>query len=169
MVKKTLHCRRAGFEPQRIVVKEEGKSPPSTRRSRPSLNDDPSLCAALYTFCGVGELYRRQSPFIEPFCCADHLPIRPSCLFFRSTNVKRRFRHEGTCLVEHFVFEAQVFSNVALVQHHVRGWVQLLDVRRGLRRDAKACARPRQHPAATIKQRTGVTTKTGRSKGARCV
>ena len=28
-----------------IVVQEEGESPPSTRRSRLSQNDDPSLCA----------------------------------------------------------------------------------------------------------------------------
>ena len=29
-----------------IAVQEEGESPPSTRRSRPSQNDDPSLCAS---------------------------------------------------------------------------------------------------------------------------
>ena len=28
-----------------FVVQEEGESPPSTQRSRPSQNDDPSLCA----------------------------------------------------------------------------------------------------------------------------
>ena len=44
---KTLHCRRAGFEPQRIVVQEEGESPPSTRRSRPSQNDDPHFVLLL--------------------------------------------------------------------------------------------------------------------------
>ena len=63
LVKKPLHCRRAGFEPQRIVVHEEGESPTNTRRSRPSQNDDPSLCATRYTFGGVGELHRRRLPF----------------------------------------------------------------------------------------------------------
>ena len=57
-------------------VKEEGESPPSTRRSRPSQNDVPSLCATHYTFGGVGELYRRRSPFAESFRCADHRSIR---------------------------------------------------------------------------------------------
>ena len=28
-----------------MVIQEGGESPPSTRKSRPSLNDDPSLCA----------------------------------------------------------------------------------------------------------------------------
>jgi hypothetical protein len=45
----------------RIVVHEEGESLPNTQRSRPSLNDDPSLCATLYTVGGVGELYQRRS------------------------------------------------------------------------------------------------------------
>jgi hypothetical protein len=36
------------------------KAPPNTWRSRPSLNDDPSLCAVLYTAVGVGELYQRR-------------------------------------------------------------------------------------------------------------
>ena len=54
---------RFAVQTAHIVVQEEGETPPSTRRSRPSQNDDPSLCAALYTFGGVGELYRRRSPF----------------------------------------------------------------------------------------------------------
>ena len=49
----------------RIVVQEEGESLPNNRRSRPSLNDDPPLCATLYTAGGVGELYLRRSTF---FC-----------------------------------------------------------------------------------------------------
>ena len=44
----------------RIVVHEEGESLPNTRRSRPGLNDDPTLCATLYTAGGVGELYQRR-------------------------------------------------------------------------------------------------------------
>jgi hypothetical protein len=47
-----------------IVVHEEGESLPNTRRSRPSLNDDPSLCATLYTVGGVGELYQRRSSLL---------------------------------------------------------------------------------------------------------
>jgi hypothetical protein len=47
LVKKTLRRHRAGFEPQR--ASPFTKSPPNTRRSRPSLNGDPSLCATLYT------------------------------------------------------------------------------------------------------------------------
>ena len=60
-----MHCRRAGFEPHRAssFSQEEGESPPSTRRSRPSQNTDPSLCSTL-TYGGVGELYRRRSPFL---------------------------------------------------------------------------------------------------------
>ena len=46
----------------RVVVIEEGESPPSTRRSRTNLNDYLSIREALYTFGGVGELYRRRSP-----------------------------------------------------------------------------------------------------------
>jgi len=57
-----------------IAVQEEGESTPSTRRSCPSLNDDPSLCATLYTFGGVGELYQRRSHFMESFRCVDHHP-----------------------------------------------------------------------------------------------
>ena len=45
-------------------------------RPSASPNDEPSLCAALHTFGGVGELYRRRSPFMESFRCADHRPIR---------------------------------------------------------------------------------------------
>ena len=45
----------------RIAVHEEGECLPNTRRSRLSLNDDPSLCATLYTVGGVGELYQRRS------------------------------------------------------------------------------------------------------------
>ena len=41
---------------------------PSTRRSRPSLNDDPSLCATLYTVGGVGELYQRHFCEIVTLC-----------------------------------------------------------------------------------------------------
>jgi hypothetical protein len=48
----------------RIVVHEEGESLPNTRRSRPGLNDDPSLCATLYTVGGVGELYQRRSSLL---------------------------------------------------------------------------------------------------------
>jgi len=59
-----------------IVVQKEGESPPSTRRSLPSLNDDPSLCATPYTAGGVCELYRRRSPFMKSFRCADYRPIR---------------------------------------------------------------------------------------------
>ena len=59
-----------------IVVQEEGESPPSTRRGRPSQNDDPALYATHYTFGGVGELYRRRLPFWESFRYADHRPIR---------------------------------------------------------------------------------------------
>jgi hypothetical protein len=45
----------------RIAVQEVGESPPNTRRSRPALNDDPSLCATPYTTGGVGEHYQRRS------------------------------------------------------------------------------------------------------------
>ena len=65
-----------GEEPQRALSFRKRVKPPSTRRSRPSLNDDPSLCATLNTFGGVGELYQRRSPFMESFRCADHRPIR---------------------------------------------------------------------------------------------
>jgi hypothetical protein len=41
----------------RIADHDVGKSPPSTRRSRPSLNDNPSLRATLYAAGGVGEIY----------------------------------------------------------------------------------------------------------------
>ena len=34
------------------------------------------LCATLWTYGGVGELYRRRTPFMESFRCADHRPIR---------------------------------------------------------------------------------------------
>jgi hypothetical protein len=44
-----------------IAVHEEDESLPNTRRSRPNLNDNPSLCATLYTVGGVGELNQRQS------------------------------------------------------------------------------------------------------------
>ena len=58
------------------AAQEEGESPPNTRRSRPSLNDDPSLCATPYTLGGIGELHRRRSPFMESFRCADHRLVR---------------------------------------------------------------------------------------------
>ena len=34
------------------------------------------LCAACYTFGGVGELYQRRSPFLVSLRCADHRPIK---------------------------------------------------------------------------------------------
>jgi hypothetical protein len=45
------------------VVHEEGEMKASqiTLRSRPSLNDDPSICATLYDAGGVGELYQQRS------------------------------------------------------------------------------------------------------------
>jgi hypothetical protein len=49
MVKKSLHRHRAGFEPQRAPPFMKGKSPPNTRRSRPSLNGDPTLFVLLFT------------------------------------------------------------------------------------------------------------------------
>jgi hypothetical protein len=45
----------------RIAVYQEVESLLNTRSSRPSLNDDPSLCATLYTAGGVVELYQRRS------------------------------------------------------------------------------------------------------------
>ena len=39
---------------------------------RPVLSRHKTLC----TFCGVGELYRRRSPFLVSYSCADHRPIR---------------------------------------------------------------------------------------------
>jgi hypothetical protein len=39
-----------------IVVQEVGEAPPYTRRSRPGLNDDPSLCDIFYTDGRVDEL-----------------------------------------------------------------------------------------------------------------
>jgi hypothetical protein len=61
LVKKTQHRYRAGFEPQRaspfmkrvIERRKPPPNPPDARRSRPSLNDDPSLCATHYTVCGL--------------------------------------------------------------------------------------------------------------------
>jgi hypothetical protein len=50
-----------------MVVQEVGESPSNNRRSRPSLNDDPSFCATLYTAGGVGELYQRRS-VIDTLC-----------------------------------------------------------------------------------------------------
>jgi hypothetical protein len=47
-----------------IAVHEMGEILQNTRKSRPSLNDDPSLCATLYTVCGVGELYQRRSTLL---------------------------------------------------------------------------------------------------------
>ena len=79
MVKKTPHCRGAGFEPQRTSSfrKRVKAHQVLGKKSRPSQNDDPSLCAAPQTFGGVGELYRRRSPFLkESFRCADPRPIR---------------------------------------------------------------------------------------------
>jgi hypothetical protein len=46
------------------AVHEEGESLPNNRRSHPSLNDDPSLCATLYTVGGLGELYQRRSSLL---------------------------------------------------------------------------------------------------------
>jgi hypothetical protein len=43
------------------VVQEVDESPPNTRRSLPSQNGDPPLCATFLTFGGVGELYQRRS------------------------------------------------------------------------------------------------------------
>jgi hypothetical protein len=48
----------------RIAVHEVGESPPNTRRSRPSLNNYPSLCATLDIARGVGELYQRRSTLL---------------------------------------------------------------------------------------------------------
>ena len=50
---------------RKIDKYEEGESLPNTRRSRPSLNDDPSLCATLYTVSGVGELSSGDHHFCE--------------------------------------------------------------------------------------------------------
>jgi hypothetical protein len=62
LVKRTPNRHRAGFEPQHASsLRQVGESPPKTRRSRPSLNDDPSLCATTYTFGGVGDLNQRRS------------------------------------------------------------------------------------------------------------
>jgi hypothetical protein len=44
-----------------IALQEVGESPPNTWRSLSSLNDDPLLCATLYTDDGVGELYQRRT------------------------------------------------------------------------------------------------------------
>jgi hypothetical protein len=51
-----------GFLPR--LVHEECESLTNTRRCRPDLNDDPSLCATLHTACGVGELYQRRSTLL---------------------------------------------------------------------------------------------------------
>jgi hypothetical protein len=65
LVKKTLHRHRAGFEPQRALsFMKRVKAFPDTRRNRPSLNDDPSLCATLLTVDGVGELYQWRSSLL---------------------------------------------------------------------------------------------------------
>jgi hypothetical protein len=58
------------------VFRKVGGSCPRTRRSRPGLDGDPSLCAALYTACGVGELYLRRSSVVLSFRYAEHKPIR---------------------------------------------------------------------------------------------
>jgi len=50
----------------RVVIQSAWK-PHSTRRSRPSPSDDPSLCAALNIFGGVGELYQRRSVIVKLF------------------------------------------------------------------------------------------------------
>jgi hypothetical protein len=47
-----------------IDVQKVVESPPNTRRSRLSLDDDPFLCAALHTAGGVGELYQRRSVIV---------------------------------------------------------------------------------------------------------
>jgi hypothetical protein len=61
------------------ALREKGESPPNTRRGRPTLNDDPSMCATLYTVSGVGELYQRRqaiNTFVKSLHCADHHPVR---------------------------------------------------------------------------------------------
>jgi hypothetical protein len=57
LVKIALRRQSAGFEPQRAMsFGKNNESPQSTRRNRPSLNGDPTLCATFSTACGVGEL-----------------------------------------------------------------------------------------------------------------
>jgi hypothetical protein len=51
---------RLGNISARIVVQEVDKSPPNTRRSRPSPNNELPLCATLCTL-GGGELHQRRS------------------------------------------------------------------------------------------------------------
>jgi|AntAceMinimDraft_5_1070358.scaffolds.fasta_scaffold148946_1 hypothetical protein len=72
LVKKTPYRHRAGFEPKRASPFRKWVSPPNTRRSRPDLNDDPSLCATLYTDGGVGELYQRRSLIVTLPRLAPH-------------------------------------------------------------------------------------------------
>ena len=73
---KTLHRQRAGFEPQRAwSFRNRLKATQISRKSSPSLNADPSLCATLYTICGFCDLYQRRSTFMLSFRCADHHPI----------------------------------------------------------------------------------------------
>jgi hypothetical protein len=60
----------------RIAVYEEGKSTHKIWRSHPSVNNDPSICATLYTAGGVGELYQRRSTLLKSLHFADHHPIR---------------------------------------------------------------------------------------------
>jgi hypothetical protein len=62
LVKQTLLRHRAGFEAQRASsVRKWVKAPQATRRSFPSLNDDPSLCATHYAAGGDSKLYQRRS------------------------------------------------------------------------------------------------------------
>jgi hypothetical protein len=48
-----------------MVVHEEVESPKSTRKSRPSLNDGPSLCATLYTAGGFASSTSGDQHFYE--------------------------------------------------------------------------------------------------------
>jgi hypothetical protein len=60
------HC--AGLERQRASThRKRMKALRNTRRSRPSPNDDPCLCAIFDTADGVGELYQRRSTFCYGF------------------------------------------------------------------------------------------------------
>jgi hypothetical protein len=76
LVKKTLHRHRTGFEPQRASpFMKRVKAPPNTRRSRPSLNDDPSLCATpIHCWWCLRALPAAINTFVESFHCSDHHP-----------------------------------------------------------------------------------------------
>jgi hypothetical protein len=61
----------------RTVVHEEGESLPYTRRSRPSLNDGPSLCAArLSCWWCWRALPAAINTSVKSLYCVDHHPIR---------------------------------------------------------------------------------------------